>query len=80
MAKAEGTTESWGELLALPEEEVGDKVVEVAGGFAGRTGDQSLVIADLEPGDYLAVCFVPAGTSVNDDGSFVEGEGPARPT
>lgn len=76
MRKAEGTTETWDELLALPQDEAMAKVVAVGGGFAGRSGDQSLVIVDLEPGEYVALCFVPVGTSFVADGQVTEGDGP----
>ena len=39
----------------------------------GRT--RGNLIADLAPGDYIAVCMIPAGTTVADDGSFTEGTG-----
>jgi hypothetical protein len=54
-------TESFDELLELPEEEVGDKVIPVGGTFVeiGKTG---YFAADLAAGDYMAICFIPQGT------------------
>jgi hypothetical protein len=48
------------ELLALPEEEAESMVTAVAQTFAfpGQTG---YTVADLTPGRYVALCFVPQG-------------------
>lgn len=70
----DGVTESFADLLALPEEEAMSKVTMVGGTFAPVNGSSSLLVADLEPGDYIAVCFVPVGTMMTDDGP-TEGEG-----
>ena len=60
--KDDGVTESFDELLALPEEQFGDKVTFVGAAFAapGETGG---AVVDLAAGDYLAVCFVPVGAT-----------------
>lgn len=76
MRKADGVTQSWDEILALPEEEAGALVEQIGGAFAPTPGSQGLMIADLAPGDYLAVCFIPVGTSVSETGEFTEGTGP----
>jgi plastocyanin len=57
----EGTTETWEELLALPDEEVFTKITFVGQVFAepGQTADATIVV-DQE-GEYFAVCFVPQG-------------------
>ena len=70
----DGVTDSFADLLALPEEEAMSKVTMVGGTFAPVNGSSSLLVADLEPGDYIAVCFVPVGTMMTDDGP-TEGEG-----
>lgn len=56
-------TESWDALLALPQEESATKVAFVGATFAepGQTAPDMLT-AD-QPGDYLAVCFIPQGTT-----------------
>jgi len=56
----EGVTQSIDELLALPESESESLVTFGAATFAppGETGYAS---ANLEPGTYFAVCFVPVG-------------------
>lgn len=70
----DGVTESFEELLALPEEESMAKVTVVGGTFAPVNGSSGLLVADLEPGDYIALCFVPTGTMMTDEGP-VEGSG-----
>ena len=73
--KKDGVTESFDDLLALPEEQAMDKVEMVNGTFVPRKGSQSMLVADLEPGDYMAVCFIPTGTTIDDSGEH-EGSGP----
>jgi hypothetical protein len=58
--KNDGVTESFGELAAMPEEEALTKATIVGQGFAAP-GESSYVLADLAPGDYLAMCPLPAG-------------------
>lgn len=62
MRKAPGVTESFDELLALPEEEVGDKAIFV-GAATGAPGETAATVVDLTAGEYLAVCFVPTGAT-----------------
>lgn len=73
--KKDGVLETFEELLALPEEEAGKKIEFKGNAFASKEGDQALVIADLDAGSYLAICFVPTGTTVDDSGQH-EGSGP----
>jgi hypothetical protein len=75
MRKADGVTQSWDEILALPQEEAEALVEQVGGTFAPTNGAKGLAIVELAPGEYLAACFVPAGTTVASDGSFTEGTG-----
>jgi uncharacterized cupredoxin-like copper-binding protein len=75
MSKAEGVTESWQELVELPEEEAMEKVNFVGGAFAPTTGSQGLLVVDIEPGEYAALCFIPTGTTM-DGGEMTEGTGP----
>ena len=74
MRRNDGVTESFEELLSLPEEQAMEKVTPVGGTFAPTTGTSGLLVADLEPGDYIAICFVPVGT-VMADGEMTEGTG-----
>ena len=75
MRKADGVTQTWDEILALPQEE-GEALVEQVGGtFAPRNGTQGLAVVELTPGEYVAACFVPTGTSMSADGEVTEGTG-----
>ena len=66
-AKNPGVTETFDEILALPEEEARTKVRPVAGAFAEQN-ESDYVVTDLAQGSYLAVCFLPQG--------FVSTDGP----
>ena len=61
-----GVTESFDQLLELPEEEAESKVDFFFVGGADRA-DPGLTshgsAADLTPGDYIAVCFISKGTT-----------------
>jgi hypothetical protein len=58
----EGTTETLDELMALPEDQIGAKLTSVGGGFAAP-GTVGGTVVDLTPGDYIALCFIPKGTT-----------------
>lgn len=58
------------ELLELGEEEAEGKLLEKGGSFA-EPGQTSAGLFELEPGEYVAVCFIPEGTTDDE-----EGEGP----
>lgn len=72
--RLEGVTDPFEELLALPEEEAMSKVAFVGATFGASNGSQGLLIGDFEPGDYIAICFVPVGTT-SIDGEMTEGTG-----
>jgi len=69
--KNDDTEESFDELLKLPEEEAQKKTTFVGATF-GPPGDEDYVVLDLEAGDYIALCFIPVGTTSEED----EGDGP----
>lgn len=73
--KAPGVTESFDEILALPDEEAFTKVIPIGFGFAPSNGSSGMVAANLAPGDYVALCFVPDGTMI-ENGGMTEGTGP----
>jgi hypothetical protein len=75
MRKADGVTQSWDEILAMDEAEAEELVEQVGGTFAASKGDAGMAIADLQPGEYIALCFVPSGTTVDDSGEHA-GDGP----
>jgi hypothetical protein len=58
--KNDGVTESFDEPAAMPEEEALTKATIVGQGFAAP-GESGHVLADLAPGEYLAMCPPPTG-------------------
>jgi hypothetical protein len=65
----QGTTQSWEELLALPDDQALAFVTPIDASFAlpGQSADHAVVLP--QEGDYIAVCFVPQGlTSIPTDG------------
>ena len=71
LGRKQGATESFDQLLALPEQEASQRVEEKGGSFPVDPGQQGYVTTTLTPGDYLMVCFLPQGST---DGR--EGNGP----
>jgi hypothetical protein len=63
--KNDGVTQSAEELLALPEEEAMALTTMVGEAFA-PPGADSYLVADLEPGDYVALCMIPVGMTSTD--------------
>ncbi|MFZ1440703.1 MAG: hypothetical protein WAX12_20230 [Candidatus Microthrix subdominans] len=74
-SKKEGVTESFDELLEIPEEEAMTKIDLKGGAHTPQQGDESLLISDFGPGDYAALCFIPSGTMMH-DGEEMPGDGP----
>jgi hypothetical protein len=72
LRKKDSTSESFDELLQLPQDEAQSKVDTLGAAFLPQPGAESLLIADLTPGDYMAICFVPVGTT----SMSTEGQGP----
>jgi hypothetical protein len=82
MQVADGEERPFEELMALPEEEV-DALVSDAGFVLAPPGAASYVTAELDPGRYIAICFVPVGATPEalasgaplpeDDGHFMHG-------
>jgi len=71
-SKADGVTESFEDLLALPEEEVGSKVVFAGAAFA-PPGGEGFALAELGPGEYAMVCFIPVGGADDGPPHFTQG-------
>jgi len=67
LQKKDGVDLSWDEILALPEDEGQASVEEVGVAFA-PAGETSAALADLDAGEYLAVCFIPVGSPEVEDG------------
>lgn len=64
--KNPGVTETVEELAALPDEEAQAKVTTV-GSVYTDPGTQDYAVVDLEPGDYVMLCFVPMGMTSEDE-------------
>jgi hypothetical protein len=61
MRRNEGVTESVEELMALPEDQVMQKLTMAGVVFADAPGTSSVLLTDLEPGNYVAICMIPVG-------------------
>jgi hypothetical protein len=70
--KNDGVTDSAEELLGLSEHEALELVTRVGDPSFADPGDDDTNVFDLEPGDYIAACFIPVG---GEDGPphFTEG-------
>jgi hypothetical protein len=71
--KNPGTTETAEELLALPEEESMSKVTMTGVVFADQPDQTAVAMYDLEPGQYVAVCFIPVGGGEDGPPHFTSG-------
>jgi hypothetical protein len=74
LKKKDGVDLTWDELLALPEDEA-EASTEFRGEAFAPAGETSATLADLDAGEYLAVCFIPVGSPEVEDGPphFTEG-------
>lgn len=71
LRKNEGVSESFEDLLALPPEEAMTKATLLGTAFT-PPDESAYLFADLEPGSYVAVCFLPKGFT-NPEGPPPEG-------
>ena len=58
----DGVTESFAELVALPPDE-GQQKVTFAGSRATGAPGPMRAISVVQEGDYIAICFIPQGTT-----------------
>lgn len=65
--KSPGVKEGFDELLKLPQEKAASKV-EFLGGDKAAPGEEAFVNADLTPGEYVLVCFIPEGSLPGKEG------------
>jgi hypothetical protein len=72
MRKADGVTSSFTELLELPEEEAMTQVEFLGAAFA-PPGGEGAALADLEPGEYAMICFIPVGGAEDGPPHFTQG-------
>ena len=69
----EGTTERVDELLALPPEEAMEKMTMAGVVWVDEPGATSTLLADLAPGDYVAICMIPVGGGEEGDPHALHG-------
>jgi hypothetical protein len=63
LRKNDGVTESADEILALPQEEGLQKATILGTAGPVPAGETAYLVADLDAADYIAVCFIPVGTT-----------------
>ncbi|MGD9705723.1 MAG: hypothetical protein AB7Q42_15435 [Acidimicrobiia bacterium] len=73
VVRNEGTTETFEELDALPEEELFSKVTPVGVVFADQADGVATTLLDLQPGSYIAVCNIPVGGGETGDPHALHG-------
>lgn len=72
--KNDDTTESWDELFAMEDESAVEELVTQKGAAFAAPGSSAAGLISLEEeGDYIAVCFIPVGSTPDAEG---EPEGP----
>jgi len=72
LRKNDGVSQSFEEILAMPQEQALELVTQLGQAGPIASGEDDSLTADLTPGDYLALCFVPTGTMTVD----APGQGP----
>jgi hypothetical protein len=70
--RADGEDRTIDELLALPEEQM-FSALSFAGAAMADPGKSGVSIATLDPGRYIAVCFLPAGGNEGSPPHFMQG-------
>ena len=60
--KKDGVTQSFAQLLKLPDSQIQPKV-DLIGQTDAAPGKTSFLLANLPKGDYIMVCFIPKGTT-----------------
>lgn len=70
--RAEGETRPVEELVELPDAEA-EEALDFLGFTFAAPGETSYLPADLEAGDYIAICFLPVGGGEDGPPHFTEG-------
>lgn len=80
LGKKPGVTESFEQILRLPEEQAMQKTEYIGGVDPISPGESGYGVVSLtKPGDYLAVCFIPQGTTTAPGDEVQAGGPPASP-
>jgi uncharacterized cupredoxin-like copper-binding protein len=72
LRKKDETTQSWSELLQLPEDQAESATTYVASAQAAP-GQSSSTLAKLTPGSYAMICFLPVGGAEGGQPHFTKG-------
>ena len=67
LKRNEGTTETLEELMALGQDQVMEKLTMTGVAFADAADAESVLLTDLEPGGYVAICMIPVGSGETGD-------------
>jgi hypothetical protein len=70
--KADGVAESFDEIVQMSEEE-SESLVEFKAAAFAPPGGSSGTLAELTPGDYAMICFIPVGGAEDGPPHFAEG-------
>jgi len=70
--KVDGVQLSWEEIAELPEEE-SESMVEFKGAAFAPPGGDSGTFAELDPGEYAMLCFIPVGGAEDGPPHFTQG-------
>lgn len=73
MRRADGVDDPVEDLLALPEEELGEKLEMVGVAYADAAGGSNVTFLELEAGEYVAICMLPVGGGEDGDPHAVHG-------
>ena len=65
-AKKDGVTASWEEIFSSPE---GESMVDTIGSAFAAPGATGYTVVDLAAGEYMALCPIPQGTTMDTEGS-----------
>lgn len=79
LAKKEGVTESWDDILKMERPEAEQKTQFIGASFASPGKQDVGVFTFKEPGDYIAACFIPQGTTSEKQLEGPEGEKESPP-
>jgi hypothetical protein len=74
--KNDGVTESFDEILELPEGQ-SEELMTFVGAANAEPGESRASVFEVEAGEYIALCFIPVGAPVG--GPEGEGEDPPGP-
>jgi hypothetical protein len=74
--KNDGVTESFDEILELPEGQ-SEELMTFVGAANAEPGESRATVFEVEAGEYIALCFIPVGAPVG--GPEGEGEDPPGP-